>query len=687
MKSSVGTDRFRVKITATKNCFINLPKRCQNETQDPFLPLSLQWRTEEGKQRAFVSWNGGTSQSSEEIEISRTFAESLGLACLVEKDPYFTVLVSVEHASLVSKIQMEPVTPEDWDIIELQSVSVEAVMLQQISVVFVGQVIPIWLLGQTVVQLRVSALEDCVETPLHPLCLTNRSEIYVTPNIRQQTNENPNKTFQSITARCQPFPARLMDKMREESTVDIGINTSIHFDDSKIGLIDPRLWKHLMGPEADACSLKICWVWADTGATLPPLDPRVCGAVPLRPCTEITQGHIALPTVLLWQICSSLLQRVRISCIPSSQVLFLIPKLSVTLSRLSVVAFGENLMPATISSVSSRYHISDANNMFQEWLKKDSFHFENGETVLLNEGKIFGLKTAQGNSAFYAISLNRPKVQAQSSKNVYNDNYIVLQSPDANGLNNSPSIILGEDTVLNVNEDAFQKGPAPNELGGCSESVLCEIVKHAATITVPYVATRTPLVPGSLLVCGGSGSGKTSICRAATFSLRTCPKTLVGTVWVSCADLVGSKMSHVLTVLSDAWAQARAIAPSVLVLDDLHKLCPSVSEENGAVANAQSMKIAHHLASILEAQRRHMKHIAVEMRRKNSSQKYHLNEEEDPTTRNCAVCFVATATDDPESVHGSLRQCTLFDAVSRITQPQAETRTEVSDTIFCYDTM
>ncbi|RPD58266.1 AAA-domain-containing protein [Lentinus tigrinus ALCF2SS1-7] len=147
------------------------------------------------KPQAYVGWTGMASASSlahfnsgnaadrgmETVEMDPQYAEGLGFALgdVVE----IGLLHDLAYAQSVAT---EPVTSDDWEILELHASHVESTLLSQVRVAFVGQEIDVWVLGRTRVRLNVVSLQPSTGKAL---LLTNSTEVSIAPKVRAKTKQ------------------------------------------------------------------------------------------------------------------------------------------------------------------------------------------------------------------------------------------------------------------------------------------------------------------------------------------------------------------------------------------------------------------------------------------------------------------------------------------------------------------
>lgn len=150
--------------------------------------LELSWTPpgpEAQKKTAYVGWIGGSSAGAslppllkseavapvnhQIIELDSFFGRGLGLQD-GQKVSYASLIfrsrglicslpqVSVEFVKNVARgitVHVEPASEDDWEILELQAEYLEEQLLSQVRVVSPGQIMSVWIRGQTPISLRV----------------------------------------------------------------------------------------------------------------------------------------------------------------------------------------------------------------------------------------------------------------------------------------------------------------------------------------------------------------------------------------------------------------------------------------------------------------------------------------------------------------------------------------------------
>ncbi|CAD7690400.1 unnamed protein product [Nyctereutes procyonoides] len=142
-----------VVFTNARDCFLHLPRRLvaqlhllQNQA------IEVAW----GHQPAFLSWVEGRHFSDEGenvAEINRHVGQKLGLS---NGDQVFLKLCS--HVVSCQQVEVEPLSADDWEILELHAASLEQHLLDQIRIVFPKAIFPVWVDQQTYIFIQIVAL-------------------------------------------------------------------------------------------------------------------------------------------------------------------------------------------------------------------------------------------------------------------------------------------------------------------------------------------------------------------------------------------------------------------------------------------------------------------------------------------------------------------------------------------------
>uniref|UniRef100_A0A8D0WCM2 Peroxisomal ATPase PEX1 n=1 Tax=Sus scrofa TaxID=9823 RepID=A0A8D0WCM2_PIG len=148
-----GGAAVTVAFTNARDCFLHLPRRLvaqlhllQNQA------IEVTW----GQQPAFLSWVEGRhfhDQGENVAEINRQVGQKLGLS---NGEQVF--LKPCSHVVSCQQVEVEPLSADDWEILELHAASLEQHLLDQIRIVFPKAIFPIWVDQQTYVFIQIVAL-------------------------------------------------------------------------------------------------------------------------------------------------------------------------------------------------------------------------------------------------------------------------------------------------------------------------------------------------------------------------------------------------------------------------------------------------------------------------------------------------------------------------------------------------
>ncbi|KAG1750462.1 P-loop containing nucleoside triphosphate hydrolase protein [Suillus paluster] len=188
--------RVKVHFVSLKSSLVNLPisvygPLLERQIRPQTLAVHLKPTDGEGRE-AYVGWTGMASASSlasfnstagargiETLEIDPQYAAGLGFkeGDLVE----LGLLYDLPYAKTVST---EPLSADDWDVVELHAAHVEGTLLSQVRVANVGQEIDVWVLGRTRVRLRIVALDTPATTAA---LLTTDTEVSIAPKSHRKS--------------------------------------------------------------------------------------------------------------------------------------------------------------------------------------------------------------------------------------------------------------------------------------------------------------------------------------------------------------------------------------------------------------------------------------------------------------------------------------------------------------------
>ncbi|NWR88303.1 PEX1 factor, partial [Furnarius figulus] len=148
-----GAAAVTVVLSGTRDCFLHLPAALASLLR---LQQGQAVKVSCGHQPIFLSWmeiRHRGHQGENIAEINRHLAEKLGIT-----DGEQVFLEPCSHISSCQQVEVEPLTADDWEILELHASSLEKHLLDQIRVVFPRAVFPVWVEQHTHVYIRIGTL-------------------------------------------------------------------------------------------------------------------------------------------------------------------------------------------------------------------------------------------------------------------------------------------------------------------------------------------------------------------------------------------------------------------------------------------------------------------------------------------------------------------------------------------------
>ncbi|XP_035537876.1 peroxisome biogenesis factor 1 [Morone saxatilis] len=288
MFSNQGIQPVTVVFNNTKNCFLHLSSKLTshlslNENQ----ALELSWGHGSS---VFLSWTQNRTSSSldsHKVELCRQLGEKLGL-----KDGEQGFLRPCHQVSSVHQVFVEPLSSDDWEILELHSAALEQQLLDQIRVVFQDGVFPVWVDSHTAIYIQIASLLPSVPYGR----LEQFTELVVSPKSRAGTGNLSGP------------PVRTDEKQHfhRQQNMDLSSPSGPSLESTS-----PVPQSHQWGGIADLKSLLRYMIKGtyDPVKELPPVPDvpalltdsiyRVCGAPPASLCTI---SHVATAVIHIFPL-------------------------------------------------------------------------------------------------------------------------------------------------------------------------------------------------------------------------------------------------------------------------------------------------------------------------------------------------------------------------------------------------
>uniref|UniRef100_A0A3Q2YML2 Uncharacterized protein n=1 Tax=Hippocampus comes TaxID=109280 RepID=A0A3Q2YML2_HIPCM len=156
-----GIQPVTVVFNNAKNCFLHVPAKLISHLslkENQALELSS---CRDGPP-AFLSWTLSRSSSDSDgqcVELCRHLADRLGLR---DREEVKGFLKACQQVSSVHRVFVEPLSADDWELLELHSGALEQKLLDQIRVVFPDAVFPVWVDSHTVIYIHIASLSPSV---------------------------------------------------------------------------------------------------------------------------------------------------------------------------------------------------------------------------------------------------------------------------------------------------------------------------------------------------------------------------------------------------------------------------------------------------------------------------------------------------------------------------------------------
>ncbi|XP_030406403.1 peroxisome biogenesis factor 1 isoform X3 [Gopherus evgoodei] len=178
-----GGAAVTVTFSGARDCFLHLqPALASHLRLQQGQAVKVSW----GHQPIFLSWmeirhHGHHGENI--AEINRHLAEKLGIA---EGEQIF--LEPCSQALSCQQVEVEPLSADDWEILELHASSLEKQLLDQIRIVFPKAIFPVWVEQNTHVYIRIGTLKP----PASYGRLEPRTQLFVCPKPRQLEENTTN---------------------------------------------------------------------------------------------------------------------------------------------------------------------------------------------------------------------------------------------------------------------------------------------------------------------------------------------------------------------------------------------------------------------------------------------------------------------------------------------------------------
>lgn len=570
--------QVNLRLRALKTSLVNLPPILVSQlSAQSITPQSLaielsRINTSEGSHskaevnnRLFVGWSGLPTTDQKDTNLSRSgrpngggvwqnsthrtrdgtipnFIEPIEIDSSVAGEMGWhdndRLSIKFHHGMTVAKtVHVDPVSVDDWEILESNPQYLEDHFLTQIRVLAESQTLLVWLYGKTVIRVKVTSVETTIPntnaTSNTPYLITNETEVIVAPKPRFDAKSEGTQRHQILTGeqtaerslqaqndssfdirkhKLKILPPQTFSKTIKDGAPDFEVDT----DQNPIARMNPIEFRHLetIYPSA-LCSLT--------------LIPRPNQLASVK-SSHNTNPHEQEPVTFL----------------PNARA----PHSTKTNGVGHKLVIAERLRAMSDARVPLGY-VSIPSGLQRDWFTKHSsdlqcVHHGDYEIVKLGPAKTISEDTDP------AENLNEQG--AQGSALIANSKPLNKKSVACH------DILAGFD----------------DHIEACYEYLRVSMATAELYMTGPYPA-YVHRIPG-LLVCGSTGSGKTSLVKHVADLIHSDPEALLYCKYVDCKKHVDDRLGVLKATFNDWFDDVLWHAPSVLILDDLDSLLPAESE-------------------------------------------------------------------------------------------------------------
>ena len=638
--------RAEVVLTSLKNCLVNLPSSLvsvlsSSNVLTQNVVVELQWRSQTqssgavssgnaaGFQKsAYVGWTGMPSrartsslaadrrrpgsrdQDSQGLEIDAAFAKLLGLS----EGQKLSILLHLDPP-VAHTVNIEPLTPADWEAIELHATFLELNFLSQVRALpnpsFSSKTVAqAEIKHPLTLHLSPTSTANIVVTSLAPSIpdsspfakIAPDAEVIVAPKTRPGSSRSRGGDSRSITSRKSGKSggtSRGSQRKRGECMFLRGFDRSVGSN-----------WFNENDRDASNSGLR---VW---------LSKEALASKSLRGASWVSVS-IVKPAGLRAQLDQSQMQKLKDE--DASEVGLAATKIvaralpwptpvddqHVALSSKLCEILGAPTMVGLIVRIDAappplpRYSLKSYRffpHLGESATKKEGFKF-GGESKLSRQNLVDRLRLAYGgDDNLLAGPITDGMILSPTSD--FDGGIIRINAADSDR-KSSPVWVLGHEQKHDF--EAHAEVPKPVTLASLFPSFSSDLPEKAPELVSVDAVIKQCMsnmeLCSSLLLTGGTGSGKTALAHLLCHRLRD--EYLISATYFSCQKLVTDeiqvpKIKETLTKLfmSAAWC-ARLGGQAIVVLDDLDKICPVETELQVGNDNGRSLQITELLCSIV----------------------------------------------------------------------------------------
>ncbi|KAI6706161.1 hypothetical protein NL676_009123 [Syzygium grande] len=624
-----------------EDCFVSLPppliQTLQQSTPSGLLPhpLALELRCLRTRGSWVVAWSGAASPSSA-IEVSQQFSECISLPDRVTVK--VRVISNLPNATLV---MVEPLSEDDWEVLELNSEHAEAAMLKQVRVLHETMNFPLWLHGQAVTFRVISTYPEKAVVQLVP-----GTEVAVAPKRRRknlQRNEDhstqsPNRKQQPQRAllRIQEPDERLIHKNKVNG-VELGIvltaiayihpetARSFGFDPLSTVIITPFSAKESSkNPTNNSFRQKINLNGKEGSRGIEKNEVRNA-VVCLLISESVAKGHIMISQSLCMYLGVGLHSWVHVK----SSFTILNKNISSMLLLMHCLALSENKddensYGSGLPCLLKYWLLAHLDAIASTSQKEVPSLFLGNQTLLHFVVKIGMFGSPGKEKLLNNLLANRSKLEEQRASILFSltisggltqhekfSAYELALNEGKDKLNEEMKFLgqklgWGDPTSLYYIKDTNYEEDFDADLSSLSwirtaaSDVVNRLMVLLSSASGMWFSKYDLPLPGHVLIHGPPGSGKTLLAGAVAKNLKYQPDFFAHIVFIHCSRFALEKGSLIRQKLSGYITNALDHAPSLVVFDDLDSIISSSSDSEGPVSSTSAMELTEFLIDIVD---------------------------------------------------------------------------------------
>ena len=600
--------------------------------------FKLDWKDASGAaQTRCVSWMGGASSNgSKDIEIPTELGGCFGLG-----EGQQVRVKAVKTVKRAQTVNVTPLTEDDWEVVELYPSELEAQLLNQLQIVSVDTVVPIWTSNGVCLRVKVDSIEPQPSAKAGCARLGNETEVIVAPRARARAPEEG----EGEAERVWPTQAlRVLPLAEEDSEVDSAAAPPAHCGAD--ALVSPSTlakygWEEgmvclLRPPTASECGCGSRRCDSESkGASADDADGGSEGSegggtdaepaersastgafVRLAADTSLPFGHVAVSGGLRQQLRIFLLTVARVKPLDTRRARKPLPTQPLLLHPVTWTGAS--------ASAPDDAEVLDAFGLWrQQAAAAEPFPAVHGSLVRLELPADPTTQEPQECHVLLKFDAEKPlacepPVEHEGEEGVdapppsstkklgVQDLYWV----DADTCPDRAKVTMGDARIeLSLVVDHYADGPSMAQIAGV-EDAKEDIAKFLRT-SLHGARQREKLgmpAGGGMMICGASGTGKTALVTAAAHEFRCGdsatasggrpPEAPAYHLSVDCSSFVSAKATTVKSSWRKIWKEAQRNAPSIIVCDELDQLVPG-SGDGQAQAARETNALGRFLSDLL----------------------------------------------------------------------------------------